>query len=164
MARDCLGWNRSAKPVLRVRFPPAPPFGETVMAEYNDKKNAYECAVTFNELGFDDYKAAYIALRKAVSALKRGKPTDYDLEVMGYTIEEFSKANEYILAQQFETKERIEFIKRIERSGCDLSNVIDLKDALDEVRTKLEMDDSPYNRALEAVLGNIIYKVPLFKM
>jgi len=91
--------------------------------------------VSFNDLGFPDYKAAYIALRKAVTALKRGKPSDYDLEMLGCSVDEFWKVNQYLVANEFDTKERAAFIKNLERCGVDLFDVYELKLKLNFIRS-----------------------------
>ena len=64
-----------------------------------------------------DYKAKYIQLNKALTALKRGKPTDYDLEVLGCSIDEFWCANQYTVANEFNVKERAAFVKKLESIG-----------------------------------------------
>ena len=87
------------------------------MAKYNEKKNCYGCEVTFNNLGFNSHKEAYIALRKALSDLKRGKPSDYSLEVLGCSIEQFHSVNQYITANEQQVKQRASYIKDLEGKG-----------------------------------------------
>ena len=73
--------------------------------------------VTFNGLGWPDHKAAYIALRKALTALKRGKPTDYDLEVLGCSVDEFNDAHRTLVLNEVMVKLRVDVTKKLEKLG-----------------------------------------------
>lgn len=114
--------------------------------------------VSFNNLGFADYKAAYIALRKAVTVLKRGKPTDYDLEVLGCSVDEFWKMNQYLVANEFDAKERAKFIKNLEKYGVDLFDVYQLKSKLTSVRAEIERNPNDISlQAIEEFIGNWLF-------
>lgn len=106
--------------------------------------------VSFNDLGFSDYKAAYIALRRAITALKRGKPTDYDLEMLGCSIDKFRQVNQYLIANEFEIKERAAFVKKLEFLNVDL---------FDGWSLKFELDNARFNgdTETERILGNILF-------
>lgn len=107
-----------------------------------------------------NYKDEYIKLKKALSTLKRGKaPTIDELEILGMTTLEFSTANEYIVAHEFETKERIEFVKKLNASGVDLLSLYEIKELLDQTRDMLQESNNEYLLAIESVLGNLFYDI-----
>lgn len=105
-----------------------------------------------------DYKEKYIELNRALTNLKRGKPSDHDLEVLNCPIDEFHKTNQYLVANSFNVKERAAFIKSLEKSGVDLFDAYYIKDCLDMIRHKLEkFPDDNYLIMSEIILGNLLY-------
>ncbi len=116
-------------------------------------------------IGFKDYKDEVIQLRKSISALKRGKPTDWDLEVLGCSIDEFWHLNQHLVANNFNVKEREKFVKRLEALGCDLFDAYHIKSTLDLARHKLdEFPDDTYLQAVEMVLGNLLMLLSIFQI
>lgn len=67
-----------------------------------------------------DYKQKYIELKKSLSALKRGNPTKRDLEILECSIDEFYNANQYLVVNEFNIKQRKELIKKLEQKEIDL--------------------------------------------
>lgn len=112
--------------------------------------------------GFEDYKDEVIQLKKALSALKRGKPTNWDLKVLGCSVDEFWHVNQYLVANQFNIKERAEFIKRLENIGVDLFDAYYLKSLLNLTREKIKItQDCIYLEAIEMILGNLLFNEEL---
>lgn len=106
----------------------------------------------------EDYKQRFIELNRALTALKRGKPSDWDLEVLGCAIDEFWTCNQYIVANNFNVKERAEFVKTLEKRGVDLFDAAWLKQDLDLVRRNFDMfPGSAYLQGLEAALSNLLF-------
>lgn len=91
-----------------------------------------------------DYKQKYIELQKAVSDLKRGKPSDKTMEVLyGWDSIDFSTANEYMVDTAFNRKDRENFIKRLNSEKVDLFRLFWLKNERDGVRNMLNgMEES----------------------
>lgn len=105
-----------------------------------------------------DYKQKYIELNKALTALKRGKPSDWDLKVLGCSVDEFWNVNQYLVANNFNVKERSDFIKRLEKLGVDLFDSYWLKQELDKIRIYLnKFPDSTIALAKEEILGNLLF-------
>lgn len=110
-------------------------------------------------IGYKDYKDEVIHLRRAISALKRGRPTDWDLQVLGCSSDDFSTCNEYLTAHSFGVKEREKFIKRCKEFGADLFDMHWLEQQNRVARINLGTDSkrSPYWEALEMITGNLLY-------
>lgn len=104
-----------------------------------------------------DYKQEYISLKRALSDLKRGKPSDISLEVLGYTMEEFATATEYLAADAFNRKERVEFIKELKKTGVNLFDAAWLKRELNQAREMMEIDSNPFWIAAERILENLLF-------
>lgn len=69
-----------------------------------------------------DYKQKYIELNKALTALKRGTPSNWDLKVLGCSIDEFWHINQYLIANELSVKERYKVIKGLESGNFDLAD------------------------------------------
>jgi len=105
-----------------------------------------------------DYKQKYIELSKALTNLKRGKVSDWDMEVMGCGVDQFHDMNQYLVADNFNVKERAEFIARLEKLGVDLFNTDLLKTRLDLVRHRLHKYPDDVNLITEErILGNMLF-------
>ena len=104
-----------------------------------------------------DYKQKYIELNKALTDLKRGTPSDRSLEVLGCPIDEFWHVNQYLVANNFNVKERAEFVKRLEKMGVDLFDAAWLKQTQNTIREKLDKNSAnQWLLAAEAILGNML--------
>lgn len=104
------------------------------------------------------YRDKFIALNKAVTALKRGTPTTEHLETLGYSEEDFNNANQYLVAFSFDVKERERFIKKLESMKVDLFDAFNTKSLLDFTRRQLEKapEDSDLLQQ-ERILGNLLF-------
>ncbi len=105
-----------------------------------------------------DYKKKYIELNKSLTALKRGNPTDWDLEVLGCSVDEFYKDTQYMTANNFNVKERAAFIKKLEAFGVNLFDVSKTKEALDMARSILDTHpEDKFWQAVELIMGNMLF-------
>ncbi len=109
-----------------------------------------------------DYKQEYIQLKKALSALKRGNPSDWELQILQCSIDEFWHVNQYLAANEFNVKERAQFIKRLEKHGCDLFDAFYILSELHAVRREIDLKpDDNFLLAKEMILGNMLYRSDL---
>lgn len=113
-----------------------------------------------------DYKQKYIELRKALTALKRGKPSTQDLEILGCDIDEFDTANEYMIALNIEVEERRQFVKLLKKHNITFVDIPVIKRTSEEleaigqhlqyVRNRIEIEpDNGDLLEIERILGNI---------